>query len=136
MSCPGSFTHAPEPKLIHSLLQWTETCEGIHYPRGGFHKVPATLVSIAESQPTPAKFHYGATVKQVTYDSAGRTTGIELENGERKEADVVVVNADLAWAYNNLFKKRGGGDAEGQAEAGEELLDPRKAQQFLEKPHS
>ena len=121
---------------MYSLLQWTETCEGIHYPRGGFHKVPASLVSIAENQPTPAKFHYGAPVRQVTYDASGRTTGIELENGERKEADVVVVNADLAWAYNNLFKKDGGGDASGQAEAGEGLLDPRKAQKLLEKPHS
>ena len=30
---------------------------------------------------------------------------MQLENGEVKEADIVVVNADLVWAYNHLFKE-------------------------------
>ena len=110
-------------------MQWTETCEGIHYPRGGFHQVPQTLINIAESQPTPAKFHYGAAVERVTYDSAGRATGVVLANGETKHADAVVVNADLVWAHNNLFKKEGENVAE-------ERLNPALAKKLLNKPHS
>jgi hypothetical protein len=68
-----------------------------------------------------------------------------------KEADVVVVNADLVWAYNNLFTKDGrgaastreeengpggGGVVEEVKEGVKKLLDPRKAKRMLGKPHS
>ncbi|EIW67392.1 hypothetical protein TREMEDRAFT_34017, partial [Tremella mesenterica DSM 1558] len=86
----------------YTLLQWSETCEGIWYPKGGFHRVPASLLSIAESH--GAKIHYSTPVDSVTYTD-GRITGVRLVSGEVKEADVVVVNADLVWAYNNLFKE-------------------------------
>ena len=116
-------------KAYGRLLQWTDTCEGIHYPRGGFHQVPQTMTNIAESQPIPAKFHFGKAVERVTYDSTGRATGIVLANGERKEADAVVVNADLVWAHNNLFKKD-------QEKVSEEKLNPALAKKLLNKPHS
>lgn len=94
------------------------------YPRGGFHSVPNSLVKIAESH--NAKFHYSSPVTSVNYDSTGRATGITLESGEEKHADVVVVNADLVWAHNNLFK----------GERKEEMKDSRLARNLLEKPHS
>ncbi|OCF30664.1 hypothetical protein I316_07712 [Kwoniella heveanensis BCC8398] len=85
----------------YTLLQWTETCEGIWYPKGGFHSVVQSLVNIAESH--SAKFHYSSPVSSVTYNKSGKTNGVRLENGEWKAADMVVVNADLVWAHNNLF---------------------------------
>ena len=81
-------------------------------------------------------------VKCVTYDNNNKATGIILGNGEKKTADVVVVNADLTWAYNNLFVKEGSiseGKANGDANAPKgkkELLSPRKAQSLVNKPHS
>nr|XP_019011290.1 uncharacterized protein I206_03387 [Kwoniella pini CBS 10737]OCF50071.1 hypothetical protein I206_03387 [Kwoniella pini CBS 10737] len=90
----------------YTLLQWTETCEGIWYPKGGFHSVVQSLVNISESH--GAKYHFSTPVSQVIHDSKGRATGIKLEDGTTKEADVVVVNADLVWAHNNLFDKVGG----------------------------
>jgi phytoene desaturase (3,4-didehydrolycopene-forming) len=51
-------------------------------------------------------------------------TGITLENGETKHADVVVVNADLVWAHNNLFKGAG------------KMKDANLAKRLLGKPHS
>nr|XP_031860064.1 uncharacterized protein CI109_004427 [Kwoniella shandongensis]KAA5527136.1 hypothetical protein CI109_004427 [Kwoniella shandongensis] len=122
----------------YTLLQWTETCEGIWYPRGGFHQVIQSLVNIATSH--DAKFHFSTPVSSVTYDSSGRATGITLESGETKEADVVVVNADLVWAHNNLFRKEGEGAARAEEKRKElpksERLDPRLADRLLNKPHS
>jgi phytoene desaturase (3,4-didehydrolycopene-forming) len=117
--------------LIPRLLQWTETCEGIWYPIGGFHRVVQSLIDIATSLPNPAKFHYNAEVERVLYDATGRASGIQLKNGEKKHADVVVVNADLVWAHNNLFKK----DNEEPAEQGV-LKEPRLAKKLTDKPHS
>ncbi len=95
----------------------------------------------------------------MTYNSStGQTTGIQLENGEWKAADLVV-NADLVWAHNNLFTTSGGGsdgqtaakidglngdnlpNAESLEKSGdglkaEELLDPKLAKKLLDKPHS
>nr|XP_019044479.1 hypothetical protein I302_06390 [Kwoniella bestiolae CBS 10118]OCF23409.1 hypothetical protein I302_06390 [Kwoniella bestiolae CBS 10118] len=89
----------------YTLLQWTETCEGIWYPKGGFHSVVQSIVNISEKY--GAKYHFSTPIASVIHDSRGRATGVKLENGEVKEADVVVVNADLVWAHNNLFGKVG-----------------------------
>jgi len=94
------------------------------YPKGGFHSVPNSLVKIAESH--NAKFHYSSPVSSVIYNSSGVATGITLENGETKHADVVVVNADLVWAHNNLFK-----GAEKM-----KMKDAGLAKKLLGKPHS
>lgn len=108
----------------YSLLQWTETVEGIWYPRGGFHKVVESLVNIAESN--NAKFHFSRPVSHVRVNPSGTATGIVLTDGTQVDADLVVVNADLAWAHGNLFK--GVGD--------EGMRDPRLAKRLEGKPHS
>nr|XP_018261260.1 uncharacterized protein I303_05696 [Kwoniella dejecticola CBS 10117]OBR83418.1 hypothetical protein I303_05696 [Kwoniella dejecticola CBS 10117] len=90
----------------YTLLQWTETCEGIWYPKGGFHAVVQSLVNISETH--GAKYHFSTPVAQVLHNSKGRATGVRLDDGTIKEADVVIVNADLVWAHNNLFAKDGG----------------------------
>lgn len=68
-----------------------------------------------------------------------------LENGEVKTSDAVVVNADLVWAHNHLFKKDGAavgglGEMEEKEEKEDkvkaERLDPRLADRLLNKPHS
>ncbi|GFZ49305.1 Phytoene desaturase [Saitozyma sp. JCM 24511] len=128
----------------YSLLQWTETCEGIWYPKGGFHQVVQSLVNIAQSH--GATFHFSSPVASVNYDSSGMATGITLADGETREADVVVVNADLVWAHNNLFVKQGEGVREMDKGVGKgegmgrmepkELLNPKLARRLLEKPHS
>jgi phytoene desaturase (3,4-didehydrolycopene-forming) len=99
-------------------------------------------VNIAQSH--GATFHFCSPVASVNYDSSGRATGITLADGEAREADVVVVNADLVWAHNNLFVKDGEG-ARGKGKGNDErevlmepreLLNPTLAKRLLEKPHS
>ncbi|GHJ85905.1 hypothetical protein NliqN6_2307 [Naganishia liquefaciens] len=107
----------------YSLLQWTETVEGIWYPKGGFHKVVQSLVDIARHH--SANFHFSTPVSHVNGSTSGTATGITLEDGTTHDADLVVVNADLAWAHGNLFK-----DVRG------EQRDPRLTKRLEGKPHS
>ena len=86
----------------YSLLQYTELAEGIWYPKGGFHSVIAALVRVGE--------RYGVTyrlsdpVASIQLCPKGRqATGVTLPSGESISADVVIVNADLVYAYNNLL---------------------------------
>ncbi|KAK8103746.1 Bcphd1 [Apiospora kogelbergensis] len=86
----------------YSLLQYTELAEGIWYPRGGFHSVLAALVRVAER--LGVDFRLNTAVSEVLTTADGKTAnGVRLASGERLDADVVVVNADLVYAYSNLF---------------------------------
>lgn len=97
----------------YSLLQYTELAEGIWFPMGGLYRVIETLTTIAEKQ--GVHFIYNAPVERIeTADR--RATGIVLEDGRRFEADVIVVNADLPYAYRALL----------QDESAAEQLDRKK----------
>ncbi|EPQ25729.1 uncharacterized protein PFL1_06723 [Pseudozyma flocculosa PF-1] len=91
----------------YSLLQYAEYAKGIWYPIGGFYKVVEAFERIARDR-FGAEFRYNASVKRIVTDRAGRrATGVELDDGEVLEADVVVSNADLVWTYNNLLPTSG-----------------------------
>ncbi|KAI0388781.1 phytoene dehydrogenase [Xylariaceae sp. FL0594] len=86
----------------YSLLQYTELAEGIWYPRGGFQTVLAALQRVGER--LGVQYRLNTPVKQILMRTDGKTArGVVLENGEELEADIVVVNADLVYAYSNLF---------------------------------
>lgn len=86
----------------YSLLQYTELAEGIWYPKGGFHSVIAALVRIGER--LGVKYRLSTSVSEITLDAKNRRAiGVTLGTGEFLQADVVVNNSDLVYAYNNLL---------------------------------
>ncbi|KAI1392276.1 phytoene desaturase [Hypoxylon trugodes] len=86
----------------YSLLQYTELTEGIWYPRGGFHAVLAALVKVGER--LGVEYRLNAPVENVITHPDGKfARGVRLESGEALEADVVIINADLVYAYSNLI---------------------------------
>ena len=86
----------------YSLLQYTELAEGIWYPKGGFHSVVAALVRTGER--LGVNYRLSTPISSIKLDPTGqRATGVMLENGENISADVVIINADLVYAYNNLL---------------------------------
>lgn len=88
----------------YSLLQYTEFAEGIWYPRGGFHKVVQALVNIGKGM--GVEYRLSAPVSTViTSDDGKEATGVRLESGEELSADVVVLNADLVYAYSKLLPR-------------------------------
>lgn len=86
---------------VYSLLQYTEFAEGIWYPKGGFNMVVQKLESIAKNK-YGAKFLYDSPVSKINTEDR-RVTGVTLETGEVIEADAVVCNADLVYAYHHLL---------------------------------
>ncbi|KAL8929750.1 MAG: hypothetical protein Q9172_000307 [Xanthocarpia lactea] len=86
----------------YSLLQYTELAEGIWYPKGGFHSVVAALVRTGER--LGVNYRLSTPISSIKLDPTGqRATGVMLENGETISADVVIINADLVYAYTNLL---------------------------------
>ena len=86
----------------YSLLQYTELAEGIWYPIGGFHRVMQALVDIGKR--LGVEYRLSTIVSSIKLSSdEGRAEGVTLESGETLYADIVLVNADLVYAYNNLI---------------------------------
>ena len=86
----------------YSLLQYTELAEGIWYPRGGFYKILDALVRVGKRM--GVEYRFSTEVAKVNISPDGRRAqGITLSSGEELSADLVVVNADLVYAYNNLL---------------------------------
>ncbi|KAF2679432.1 phytoene dehydrogenase [Lentithecium fluviatile CBS 122367] len=87
----------------YSLLQYTELAEGIWYPIGGFHKVVEALVNIGERK--GVEYRLNTSISQIQLSGDGRrATGVVLaDSDETLTADLVICNADLVYAYNNLL---------------------------------
>ncbi len=84
---------------IYTLIAFLERKWGVHFPMGGTGALIRGLVSLMEGQ--GAKLRLNAEVKRIIVeDRVAR--GVELTNGERLLADVVVSNADSAWTYRHL----------------------------------
>jgi phytoene desaturase len=84
----------------YSLLQYTEMCEGVWFPRGGMYEVIRDLAAVAEG--LGARFCYESPVTRINVEG-NRATGVTLENGETLRADIVVANADLPYVYDKLL---------------------------------
>ncbi|KAL6412511.1 phytoene dehydrogenase [Ilyonectria robusta] len=84
----------------YSLLQYTELAHGIAYPIGGFQKVLDALAKVGRR--LGVKYRLGTPVSSIIV-SGNIARGVRLESGEELYADIVVVNADLVYAYNNLL---------------------------------
>lgn len=83
---------------VFSLLAGTELTDGVWYPLGGFATVRDGLRRAAER--CGARVQTQAEVTAILTDAAGRrVTGVQLADGERLPADVVVCNRDLPAAY-------------------------------------
>lgn len=87
----------------YNLLQYTEIAQGIWYPVGGYHKVVESVQRIAIEK-YGAQLRMNSPVRSIDQTADGtRASGVTLESGERIPADIVVCNADLLWAYQNLL---------------------------------
>ncbi|KAH7381648.1 phytoene dehydrogenase [Pyrenochaeta sp. MPI-SDFR-AT-0127] len=88
----------------YSLLQYTELAEGIWYPLGGFHKIIEALVRVGERSGVEYMFNSPISEIQLS-DNGTRATGVVFEDDTKTPliADVIICNADLTYAYNELL---------------------------------
>ncbi|MCJ1242011.1 hypothetical protein MMC14_010018 [Varicellaria rhodocarpa] len=85
----------------YSLLQYTELAEGIWYPKGGFHSIISALVHVGER--LGVTYRLSTPVAHVNISPSNHATGVTLTTGETISASIVIINADLVYAYNNLL---------------------------------
>jgi phytoene desaturase len=99
---------------VYALLAYTELAEGIWYPRGGMYRLVEVLCELLAD--AGAELRTGTAVTRILH-RGGRARGVELADGSSVDADIVVCNADLPWAYENLL------DAAVRAPYGRDRLD-------------
>lgn len=85
-----------------SWFKFATRSDGFRYPRGGFHKILDALVKVG--QRFGVDYRFNNAVSEVIIDERNkRATGVRLENGETLNADIILMNADLVYAYKNLL---------------------------------
>lgn len=82
-----------------AVVPWLEQSHGAWYVRGGLRGLGEVLAERAEA--AGARVRLRAPVRRVLVD-AGRAAGVELADGERLPADVVVSGADAERLYTEL----------------------------------
>lgn len=93
-----------EAMATYALLQYSELCEGVWFPRGGIYEVVLAVDRIARSLGVQVELETPVTAIAVT---EGRATGCVLADGRTVRADVVVANADLPYVYDRLLPADG-----------------------------
>lgn len=92
LTCPG----------FYSIIPYIEHKQGIFHVMGGLNKISEAMAkSIKEDN---GKINLGKSVKRLIIKNK-KVEGVVLENGERRFADKVIINADFSYAMENLFPK-------------------------------
>lgn len=85
---------------IYALISFLERRWGVHSTMGGTGAIVKAMVKLIESQGNALRCN--AEVAQIQVEN-GRAVGVELKNGDKIAADIVVSNADAAWTYRHLL---------------------------------
>ena len=94
---------SPESALaLYAVITYMDSIEGVWFPDGGMHAVPAALALAAEK--AGAEFRYSEQVTEILRrsDTHG-VAGVRLASGEKIRADAVVCTLDLPVAYERLL---------------------------------
>lgn len=85
---------------LYSLMSALDFKEGVYYPKGSMYTIVERLVSIGTK--LGVKYHYNKPVKRII--THGKiATEIQLENGVKKKADIIISNADLHFTETKLL---------------------------------
>lgn len=87
----------------YSLIQFVEITQGVWTVRGGLHRIANALEKIALEKKVDIQTN--TTVKKIMVENK-RAIGVELSNGKKLEADLVISNADLPFTYQHLLGQK------------------------------
>ncbi len=87
---------------LFSILPYMEHHFGVFHVKGGLNQLSHGLAKAATE--LGARIHFDTPVAEIIIEN-GATVGVRLENGEKKRADDLVINADISYAFLNLFPK-------------------------------
>jgi phytoene desaturase len=94
---------SPDDALaLYAVITYMDTVEGVWYPDGGMHAVPAALAMACEK--AGGRIRYSTDVSEILRRAdTGAVAGIRLADGEKVRADAVVLTPDLPVAYRRLL---------------------------------
>ena len=92
--------HCP---ALFSILSFTEYRYGVYHVQGGLNRISQSMADVFAE--LGGDLRLNSPVKQLLYQGR-QMTGVELQNGERIQADAVVVNADYGHAATRLLNGR------------------------------
>jgi phytoene desaturase len=84
---------------IYAMIHYLEREWGVHYALGGTGSIVNAMVKLIEEQ--GGQLHVNQKVDEILV-SNGRVRGVQLANGDKLDADIVVSNADVATTYREL----------------------------------
>lgn len=85
---------------VYSLMSHLDFRSGVYYPQRGMLELVGSMERLGRS--LGVAYHYNSPVKQVVLDGH-QATGIELMNGERIAADLVISAADIHHTETKLL---------------------------------
>ncbi len=86
---------------LFAMLPGAELSEGSLALKGGMSAVPSALLTVCEE--LGVRVVCNAPVKRILIAEKNRVEGVQLEDGSRHSADIVVANADLPYVYDSLL---------------------------------
>jgi phytoene desaturase len=87
-------------------VPWAEQAFGSWYVRGGLGRIATAMRDRLRA--LGGQLELGVEVTRVTTSPDGRVDGVELADGTRRSADIVVANADARQVYDRLVPPRAG----------------------------
>ncbi len=108
LSYPAKYLgmHPTACSSIFSLIAFLEFHDGIWHPEGGFRALAQAFAHAAEH--LGVRIHLKRPVRQVLVEQR-RAIGVEMFDGERIMADVVLINADFGHGVRNLLPENARG---------------------------
>lgn len=85
---------------VYALLPYNDLVEGVFFCKGGRYALVEALVRLAGE--LGVEILTSTPVQRVLLNGR-RAEGVQLPGGRLERGDLVVVNADLPWAYRNLL---------------------------------
>jgi phytoene desaturase len=85
---------------LYSLMSALDFKEGVFYPRGTMYAIVERMVALGNT--LGVQYHYDSPVKRIAI-SHGTATGIELLDGSKGEAEIIISNADLHFTETTLL---------------------------------
>ncbi|HLE92846.1 MAG TPA: phytoene desaturase family protein [Anaerolineales bacterium] len=93
-----------EAPATFSMMSFTELAHGVFYPKGGMYSVTEALIKLARA--AGVDFIFNSPVERIDVN-AMHARGVDLSDGRRLEADVILANADLPYVYQDLLPQDG-----------------------------
>jgi len=87
---------------LYSLMSHVDFNMGVWFPKGGMGELVEAIYKLTEEQ--GVKFKFNEPVEKIIVENK-KVTGVQTTKNKYK-ADIVVVNADYAWAELNLLEEK------------------------------